>query len=169
VAVAPNGTRIYTQNTWQAAFGGTFTTPTSVGETLSCKPRAELNAHRSSNVWLIFYLILLIPTAALAIADRGFARNSTSVPDIFQSVWPHRQTVVAGLCAALLFVLFLPLMTGFGLGSAAIAAATPQASAAPATPEPTTAEKAERDLRREHEVGMPTAGLRRTRLAGIWR
>jgi hypothetical protein len=158
VAVAPNGTRIYTQNAWQAAFGGTFTTDL-VGDRVM-QAEAELNAHRSSNVWLIFYLLLLIPTAALAVADRAFARNPASVPDIIRTVWPHRQTVVAGLCAALLIMLFLPLMTGFGLRSAAIAAATPQASAAPATPEPSTAEIAERDLRRDMKVAC--YGLRRT-------
>jgi hypothetical protein len=157
LAVAPNGTRIYTQNGWQAAFGNL--TPDFVGDRVM-QAEAELKAHLGVNVWLVFYLILLIPSAAIAVADRVLARNPAIVPDVFRTIWPHRQTVVAGLCAALLLLLIVPLLTGFGLESAAVAAATAGGPTAPATPEPTTAEKAERDLRRDMKIAC--YGLERT-------
>ena len=158
VAIAPNGTRIYTQTAWQAAGGG-FTTDV-VGDRVM-HAEAELKAHTGMSVWLLFFIILLIPTAVIAVADRVLARNPAGVPDIFRAIWPHRQMVVAGLCLALLLLLLMPVMTTFGLESAAAAvAATPATTAA--APEPTTAEKAERDLQRD--IQLPRFGLERT----IW-
>ncbi len=144
IAVAPNGTRIYTQNCWQAAGGG-FTTDL-VGDRVM-KAEAELKEHCRASVWLIFYLILLIPTVVIAIAGRVWTRNPATVPDVLRPVWPHRQMVVTGLCAVLLLLLVVPVTASFGLESAAAAAATP--AAITAGPEPTTAEKAERDLHRD--------------------
>jgi hypothetical protein len=159
-AVAPNGTRVYTQNAWQAAGG--WLTPDSAGDSVM-KAETELKAHLDMSVWLLFYLILLIPTAAVAIADRVLSDNPAAVPDIFRAVWPHRRAAVAGLCAVLVLLLILPLTLGFGLQTAALAAAeaaVPAALSAAGKPEPTTAEKTERDLHRDLQVAR--FGLQRT-------
>jgi hypothetical protein len=156
VAVAPNGTRVYTQNAWSAA-GGKMST-NIVGDRVM-QAETELNSHLHMSIWLLSYLILLIPTLIVAIADRALARNPTAVPDVFRTIWPHRQTIVAGLCALLTLLLLLSLTTGFGLQSAAIAAAAP---AATDKPEPTSAEVAERGL--QHDLKIARYGLERT----IW-
>jgi hypothetical protein len=162
VAVAPNGNRIYTQNAWHASWG-TFATD-SAGENVM-KVETELNTNIRVSLWILFYWLLLIPTAIVAIADRVLSRNPAAVPDAFRMVWPHRQMIVAASCAALLLFLLLPMTFRFGLESAAMAAAetaVPIIQAAPGQPEPTTTAKTERDLRRDMKVA--SFGLTRT----IW-
>jgi hypothetical protein len=159
-AVAPNGNRIYTQIGWQAGFGGGFTTDL-VGERVM-KAETELNAHRGSNIWLIFYLLLLLVAVAVAVADRVLSRQAT-VPDIISTVWPHREMILAGLCVALVIFLIAPLLGKFGLESSAAAAAeaaAPLPQPAAGQPEPTTAERAERDLRRD--IDLAKYGLERS-------
>jgi hypothetical protein len=161
VAVAPNGSRVFTQNAWQAAGGG-FSNPDVVGERVM-QAETELKKHIGVSWWLLFYLILLIPAIVIAVADRAFAHRPETLPDILRPVWPHRQLVVAALCALLLLFLDLPLLGRFGLESAAVAAAdaaVPQPQPTTAKPEPTTADKAERDLRRDIEIAR--YGLVRT-------
>jgi hypothetical protein len=161
-AVAPNGSRIYTQNGWQAAGSG-FTTDT-LGERVM-QAENDLKANSDASAWLIFYLILLIPAAAIAIADRVLVDRAAVIPDVLRGVWPHRQAIVAGLCALLLLVLIAPLTLRFGLESAAIKtaeAAVPPPQPASGKPDPTTTEKAERDLKRDLVVAR--FGLERT----IW-
>ena len=63
------------------------------------RAETDLNAQHASGAWLVFYLIVLIPTTAIAIADRVFAQKSATIPDILKGIWPHRQTIVAGLYA----------------------------------------------------------------------
>jgi hypothetical protein len=159
-AIAPNGNRIYTQNGWQAAFGGGFTTDL-VGERV-VKAETDLNAHRGSNVWLIFYLLLLIVAVVVAVADRVLSRQTT-VPDIIRNIWPHRQMLVSGLCVVLLIFLCAPMLGRFGLEASAAAAAeaaVPQLQPVAGQAEPTTAERADRDLRRDVELAK--YGLDRT-------
>ena len=156
VAVAPNGTRVYTQNAWQVSWG---TVTTDVAGEQVMKAEAELKDHLHASFLLILYWVLLIPTAAIAISDRILARNPSAVPDVFRAIWPHRQAIIAGLCVVLLLLLVLPVLTGVGLQSAAIAAAAP-APLAPDKPEPTTAEKAKRDL--DHDIKIAGYGIERT-------
>jgi hypothetical protein len=161
VAAAPNGNRIYTQNAWQAAGGG-FSTDLAGEAVLAAE--TDLRANSAWSGWLMFYLILLIPSVVLAFADRVLARNPAVMPDILRPVWPHRQLIVAGLCAALLLLLIAPLIFGFGLESAVAATAEKTVQPTPSTAEPTTKEKAERDVRRD--VAIARFGLRRT--AWVW-
>ena len=151
VAVAPNGTRIYTQNAWQAAGGGF--TPDPNGERIMQAEKA-LRDHTGASVWIILYLIVLIPTTAFAIASLVLV----TVPDLFRSVWPHRQSIVVLLCVLLFILLILPMLTGFGLEKGAALAANPPAAAAAG--EPTAAETADRELR--HDIEVARFGLHRT-------
>jgi hypothetical protein len=161
-AVAPNGSRIYTQNGWQAAGGG-FTTDVN-GESVM-QAETDLNANRGVSGWLIFYLIVLIPAVVIAVADRVLANRNDVIPDILSHVWPHRRAIVTGLCALLLVLLIGPLTFGFGLESAAAKAAEAAVPAPQPTadkPEPTTTDKAKRDLKRD--IYLAHFGLERT----IW-
>jgi hypothetical protein len=159
VAVAPNGNRIYTQNAWQAAGGG-FSTDLA-GEAVMDAEK-DLKPHTHWNPWLMFFLILIIPTAALAIADRVLTRQGVMIPDLFLHVWPHRQIVVAGLCVALLLLLVAPIFFGFGLERAVAAKAEEMyPSSQPAgAKEPTTKEKLEQDVKRDLTIAR--FGLHRT-------
>jgi hypothetical protein len=166
LTVAPNGNRVCTQTGWQAAFGGGFSTDPLGDRVLGAE--AALNPHRGVNVWLLFFFILLILTAALAIADRVLTGRQVTIPDIIRPVWPQRQLIVAGLCAAMFLLLLLPIFFGFGLESAVAAAAeaaVPPVQATVAKPEPTTTDLKERDLRRDVEVAK--YGLDRTFWLGL--
>src|SRR5205085_12069380 len=121
VACAPNGTRVYTQNAWQAAFGGGFSADPAGEAVMQQEAVLRDNSHWSG--WLMFYLILLLPATAIAIADRVLSRNLSTLPDIVRPIWPHRQAITAGLCAALLLLVLAPLIFGFGLEVAAARAA----------------------------------------------
>jgi hypothetical protein len=159
-AVAPNGTRVYTQNAWQAASGSFSADP--LGERVM-QAEDDLKTHSGWSVGLLFFLILLIPTTAIAVADRVLARNPAAIPDVFRPIWPHRQMIIAGLCAALLLLLLLPLVFGFGLESAvqsSAEAAVAQPQPAVGKTEVSTTDKKERDLRRD--VKVAGYGLTRT-------
>jgi hypothetical protein len=159
VAVAPNGNRVYTQNGWQAA-SGSFSADLA-GESVM-KSETPLKELSHWSPWLMFYVILLIPTMALAIADRVVTRQGMVVPDVMLPVWPHRQLALIVQCAVLLVLIVVPLFTGFGL-EAAVSTAADKDHALQAVadkPEPTTKEKAERDVRRD--VFIATFGLART-------
>lgn len=158
VAIAPNGYRIYTQNAWQAA-GGAIGTPDLAGEAVMTS-ETMLKEEVRWSAWLMFYLILLLPTVALAVADRVLARNPVAIPDVVRPVWPYRQLIVAGLCAALLLLLVAPLIFGFGLESGVMSAADKAVQPPAGAPEPSTKEKAEREVRRD--VAVARFGLRRT-------
>jgi hypothetical protein len=154
VGCYPNGTAVYTQYAWKAA-RGTFNPASPVGEEVM-KREAELNAHRSWSLLLVLYLLLLVVAVVIAVADRVVPRMTTAVPDLFQAVWPHRPMVLAGLSAALLLLLGLALIAGFGLESAAAAAvedALPKADDAPSA-------QAKREMRRD--VALAAYGLDHT-------
>jgi hypothetical protein len=157
VAIAPNGNRIYTQNAWQAAGGG-FST--DLGGEAVMVAETDLRANSHWNPWLMFFLILLIPTVPLAIADRVLARNPAMIPEVIRPAWPYRQLIIAGLCAVLLLFLIAPLTFGFGLESAVAEAAEKAVVLPPSTAEPTTKEKAERDVKRD--LFIARFGLHRT-------
>ena len=163
VAVAPNGTRIYTQNAWQAAGGG-FTT--DLARRAVMEAETDLNANSHGSAWLMFYLLLLIPTAVLAVADRVLARNPAMVPGLIRPsgrTGSRRRRAVCGAVDPAGRAADDGVRPGIGGdgggrgGGAGSAASRRQAG-------PTTTEKAERDLRRD--VTVARYGLRRTALAG---
>jgi hypothetical protein len=154
VGVYPNGMPVYTQNAWKAA-RGTFAADPAGDEVMK---RAEtLESHKSLSLTLIFYLILLVPAVLLGVVDRALPLLGAPVPDVFRSVWVHRQVILLGLSAALLVLLLLALTLGFGLESAAAWAAE---EAVPAAGDAPTAARQKRDLRRD--VELASFGLART-------
>ena len=113
--------------------------------------------------WLLVYLIFLVLTALLAIGGLVIALMDLAVPDVFKTVWPHRNVLIAGLCALLLIALVAPMISGFGLESAAAAAAEKEVP--PLGPKadnsaPGTKELQERDLRRD--VAVNSFAIHRT-------
>lgn len=123
VAIAPNGTRVYTQNAWQA-IGGSFTADATGEGVMNFE--TDLKAQEYWNLWLLFYIILLIPTTLLAFADRVLSHKPNSVPDILSGVWPHRHLALIALCVILLLLLVVPLTSGFGLQKMGVAAVDKQ-------------------------------------------
>ena len=102
LAAAPNGTKVYTQSGWQA-MTGSFTVADFVGDTVLGKEQALRSAGTMSG-WLLLYLILLMVTTILTVGELIIALLDLAVPDVFKSVWPHRNLLVAGCCALLLIV-----------------------------------------------------------------
>jgi hypothetical protein len=152
VAAAPNGTRVYTQSGWQAAFGGFTVDP--YGEEIFNR-RDALNSTTRASSWLVLYSLLLILTMLLAVGNMAVSVLKLTVPDALHKIWPHRDTIVAGLCAILLISLLFPMFTGFGLQTAVVQAAEsqippPQSKAEGATPTPK--DQIHRDLNRDIEV-----------------
>lgn len=152
VAAAPNGTRIYTQTGWQAMFGSFGTD--AYGDEVFGRHDMLRNTTRSST-WLVLYLILLIPTMLLSIGSLAVSLLNLTVPDVLKTVWPHRDTIVAGLSAILLIALLFPMFTGFGLQSSVVQAAEldvpqPQTKADGAAPTPK--DQIVRDFKRDIEV-----------------
>jgi hypothetical protein len=161
IAAAPNGTRIYTQSGWQAAFTGGFDAD-PVGDRVM-QAENDLKKNSGANVSLVLYLILLIPAAVIAVADRLLTDRWATIPDLFRTVWPRRHLVIAVLCAVLLLLLVMPLYFRVGLETAATAtaeAAVTQTQSSAGKPEPTTTEKTERDIQRD--IAVARFGLTRT-------
>lgn len=123
VAIAPNGTKVYSQNAWQA-IGGSFTADATGEGVMNFE--TDLKAQEYWNLWLLFYIVLLIPTTILAIADRVLSHKSNSVPDLLSGVWPHRHLALIALCVILLLLLIAPLISGFGLQKMGVAAVDKQ-------------------------------------------
>lgn len=152
VAAAPNGNRIYTQSGWQAMYGS-FSTDAYGDEVLGAHDSLK-NTTRASS-WLVLYMILLILATVLAIGSLAVNLMNLTVPDVLKAFWPHRDTLVVGLCAILLIALMFPMFTGFGLQSAVVQAAelqipAPQAKSDGAAPTPK--DQTVRDIRRDLEV-----------------
>jgi len=119
----PNGTPVYTQSAWNAATGNFWVNP--LGDSIDTIRHREdaLLKQKSGSVLMMLYLLLLIIAVLLAIAERLVPWLGGTIPDVFRPAWPHRQVILAGLCAAL-FVLLAGVMTfGFGLEREASAAA----------------------------------------------
>ncbi len=152
LAAAPNGTPIYTQNAWKAA-RGSFTVDI-LGDEVMAK-EAELRKASGWNGWLVLYLATLLVIGLLAVADLVVTQMDLTVPDLITALWPHRSVLIAGGAALMVIALIVPLWNGFGLESAAVAAAdemvpAPQPADGSA---PTTRQLQLRDLRRDVAVG----------------
>jgi hypothetical protein len=152
MACAPNGARIYTQYGWQA-MTGSFSVDV-IGDEVLGKENA-LNAAKTMSRLLLLYTILLVVTTVLAVGGLVITLLDLAVPDVFKSVWPHRHVLIAGLCALLLISLVAPMVSGFGLESAAAAAAEKEVP--PLGPKadgsaPGTKELQIRDLKRDVAV-----------------
>jgi hypothetical protein len=153
MAASPNGTKVYTQSGWQA-MTGSFTVADFVGDGVLGKEHA-LRAEGAVSGWLLVFMIFLILTTLLAIGGLVIELMALVVPDVLAPVWPHRNVLIAGLCALLLISLGAPMISGFGLESAAALAAekeVPPVGPKQDKPAPGTKELQERDLRRDVAV-----------------
>jgi hypothetical protein len=161
LAAAPNGTKIYTQSGWQAMYGS-LTTADVVGDDVMQKEEA-LKKAGSVNGWLVLYFILLIWGTILTVGSLVVDLMGLPLPDIFKSIWPHRNVLIAGVAALMLICLVAPMLSGFGLESAAVGAA--EQAVPPLTTKldgtaPTTKELQMRDIRRD--VAVANSAVRRT-------
>jgi hypothetical protein len=161
MAAAPNGTSVITQSGWQA-MRGAFSVDVVGDEVLQKEDVLKRNSGISG--WLLVYVIVLIVVTILAIGSLVVDMSDLTVPDIFKSIWPHRNVLVAGLAGLLLISLIAPMLGNFGLESAAAAAAEqvvpPLTAKADGSP-PTTKELQIRDLKRDMAVN--SFAIRRTR------
>jgi hypothetical protein len=161
MATAPNGTKVYTQSGWQA-MTGSFSIADFVGDSVLGKEQA-LKAASAVSGWLLVYMIVLVITIVLAVGGLVIVLLDLSVPDVVKSVWPHRNVLIAGFCALLLIALVAPMISGFGLESAAAVAAekeVPPLGPKPDSSPPGTKELQERDLKRD--VAVNSFAIHRT-------
>lgn len=160
LAAAPNGTPVYAQNGWKAA-SGSFTVDV-VGDEVLGKEDA-LKKASGWNGWLVLFWIVFIPTLLLAVGGLVVDLLDLTVPDAMKGIWPHRGVLLFGLTALLVIALAAPLISGFGLESAALAAADQSVQPAQAGADaaaPTTKQTQLRDLKRDVEIAR--LGVRRT-------
>jgi hypothetical protein len=161
LAAAPNGTPVITQSGWQA-MRGAFSVDV-VGEEVLQKEDA-INKNSGVSGWLLVYVIVLTIVTILGIGSLVVDMWDLAVPDIFKSIWPHRNVIVAGFAGLLLISLIAPMISGFGLETAAAFAAEqavpPLTAKADGSP-PTTKELQIRDLKRDMAVN--SFAVRRTR------
>src|SRR5262245_8204430 len=108
----PAGYSAYTQSAWQCLFGSFSYDP--VAELLmGLQPKLEERVH--SNLWLLPYLLLLIPALVLAWAGPIVEVAKLKLTPAIEPYWKYRSAAVAGLLLFMFLLLLLQCATGFGL------------------------------------------------------
>ncbi len=112
VGAFPGGYAVYTQNGWQAAFGGYTIDP--VWETKAANFDAKTYAPGAD--WLlIFYMVLFFPTLILTAAVAALPYLQVKLPEQVANLHPWRWALVMGACLLTFFFLLLQWLVGFGL------------------------------------------------------
>lgn len=153
VGAYPNGSPVYTQSAWQA-MRGKVGLADSAGEEVM-KKHETLAKNGSVNGLLLLYCFLLIPAALLAVGVIATSLVDFTMPDALKRVWSHRNLALGTLGVTLPLLLLVPLLFGFGLETAAAAAAESVVPAVAAPAEgaaPNPADLHKRDLRRDVEI-----------------
>ncbi len=119
VGTYPGGVRIYSQSPWQALVGD-FSVNSLPEPVL--RDEADIRDRIHFNFWMWPYILLLLVTLVLAWAERLI--RDPAAPGMppalakLRDVWSSRFTVLTGLAALLLLLLFIQSWRGFGLESA---------------------------------------------------
>jgi hypothetical protein len=108
----PAGYPAYTQNAWQGVLGWISAEPVADDE---MKIRDALEQHLHSSLWLLPYLLLLLPTLALAAAGPVMSLLKLKLPPNVEKIWQFRPAVLGGLALITLLFLLAQWATGFGL------------------------------------------------------
>lgn len=117
VKLAPGGYSVVTAFGWQAAFGGFDANIPDVKEWKDLE--TSLNDKVKSDLFLIPYILLLLPTLALAVAERVLKDPQTQqLPGPLMwlpSVWPYLLYLLGGLSLLLLILLGFASLRGFAV------------------------------------------------------
>jgi hypothetical protein len=108
----PAGYSAYTQSAWGALFAGMSYDSVAEDE---LKLKDDLNKRLHSSWWLLPYLVLLLPTLALAIAGPVIDLAKLKPPPALESVWQFRAAALAVLTFLVLLFLLAQWANGLGL------------------------------------------------------
>jgi hypothetical protein len=135
----PGGTRIFSQTGWEAWSGSYSANPIAeaVPELKTADAGLKAAIRSSALLWLYFPLLLLL--AAGVAADKLISNpNSTTLPGPIAwlpKVWPIRHRLIAIFSTALLAIVVLEYVRGFGLESAVTTMTLPKPDAEAKAPE----------------------------------
>jgi hypothetical protein len=117
VGMYPGGSGAFTQNAWQAAFGGGSLDPVWVkataGQSILIVRPDQVGASGLLIVFLLVLVLLLLLTGGILALDLKLL--PLSLPPGAQALLPWRWALVAGLGFLALFFLLLQLLVGFTL------------------------------------------------------
>jgi hypothetical protein len=115
VGMYPAGYSAYSQNAWQALFADFSTDPVS-NEVF--EQEENLEKHIRSNWMMLFYLLTLIASLALAAGIQILPRVVWMLPKWAEAFWPYRIIALTCLIGLGVLLLLIQLSVGFGLESA---------------------------------------------------
>lgn len=118
VGMYPGGYSAYTQNAWQCLFAGLSEDKVAEDE---MKMAQDLRDALRSNWWLLPYLVLLLPTMALAAAGPLLAILKINLPTTVNKILQYRAAFVALLAVLTMLLLAAQWSRGFGLEHATMA------------------------------------------------
>ncbi|HVK14952.1 MAG TPA: hypothetical protein VM597_39805 [Gemmataceae bacterium] len=108
----PGGHAAYTQSAWGCLTGGFYADPVAEED---LKLTEELGKRTPSNLWLLPYLMLVIPTLVLAWAGPVVGMMNLKLPAPVENLWQYRPAALGGLAIVLLLFLSAQWASGFGL------------------------------------------------------
>jgi len=111
----PGGTSAYTQSAWQCLFGA-FSSDPVAERLMQFTPILEERVH--SNLWLLPYLLLLIPALALAWAGPIVEVLKVKLPPNIEPYWKYRSAALGALLFFMFLLLLAQCLTGFGIQKA---------------------------------------------------
>lgn len=111
----PGGHSAYTQNAWTALFG--MVSKDEVAEDV-LKIGADLDNRCKSSLWLLPYLLLLLPAILLAVAGPVVQLTKFKLPEGLEKFWQFRPLALGGLVILLLLFLLAQWATGLSLQNA---------------------------------------------------
>jgi hypothetical protein len=131
----PGGYSAYTQNAWGGLFA-TLSWDEVAEDEMQLKEELRNRLHTS---WFLFpYLLLLLPTLAVAVAGPVVDVAKVKLPPNVEQLWHFRPALLGALCVISLLFLMAQWASGFGLQRAVqskIEADLAEAKAAANTPE----------------------------------
>jgi hypothetical protein len=111
----PGDRAVFTQNAWQAAFGGGTVQEPELLRMPGLFPESDLRSKTTANGPLIFYLLLLIAVVLLAIGSVVVAVLHPPVPEPVEMLLRWRSALVATATSVSFLLLVLQVSMGFSL------------------------------------------------------
>lgn len=112
----PGGVPAYTQSAWQCLFGG-FSYDAVAEAVMNFQPRLEDKV--KSNLWILPYLLLLVPALALAWVGPIIEVGKGKLPPAIEPYWKYRSAALGALLLFMFLLLMAQVATGFGIQKAA--------------------------------------------------
>ena len=114
--LAPAGYTVLTQNGWDSLFGWHSGTVPEIKEWKDIE--SSLDARLKTDIFILPYLLFLLPTLALAALERGATLLRQPLPPLLlwvPKVMPYMLYILGGLSLFLLVLLAFASLRGFGL------------------------------------------------------